>query len=469
VRFADAVEHTIRRHAMLAGGDVVLAAVSGGADSVALLHALVTLAPAWRLRLHVLHVDHGLRPDSARDGAFVQALGARLGVPVEVAVVDVPPGSLEDAARAARYAALQACARRVGATRIALGHTADDQAETVLMRLLAGSGVRGLAGIPPVRGAIIRPLIERRRADVLAALASAGLDWVEDPTNRDPKFLRNRVRHELLPLLVDAWEPDVVARLNRVARDAREAVDALDRQASAALERLATAERDAVTLSRAALAALPRLVAAEVLRQAAARLGSRAPLRAWGHRGLRRVLATPAPRRPFRLGGVLVEVSGDRLRVATSVPPPLGERTLAVPGRVELPEIGAAIEARLVETRGYAVPRDARTVAFDAAALPRALAVRPRHRGDRFRAFGGGERRLKSFLIDAKIPRWERSRLPIVDAGGEIVWLAGLRRAAMAPVTSTTREVVELRLIMLAEQGGRRVECGPGSDMEGDQ
>src|SRR5207247_7079466 len=100
----------------------------------------------------------------------------------------------------------------------------------------------------------------------------------------------------------------------------------------------------------------------------------------WGRRGLRRVLATPAPRRPFRLGGVLVEVSGDRVRVATSVPPPLGERTLAVPGRVELPEISAAIEARLVDMRGYDVPRDARTVAFDAAALPRALAVRPRHR-----------------------------------------------------------------------------------------
>jgi tRNA(Ile)-lysidine synthase len=469
VRFAEAVERTIRRHAMLASGDAVLVAVSGGADSVALVHTLVTLAPAWRLRLHVLHVDHGLRPDSVRDAAFVRTLGARLGVPVEVAVVAVGPGSLEDAARVARYAALEAGARRVGATRIALGHTADDQAETVLMRLLSGSGVRGLAGIPPVRGAIIRPLIERRRAEVLAALASAGLPWVEDPTNRDPKFLRNRVRHELLPLLVDAWEPDMIARLNRVARDAREAVDALDREASAALERLASAEGEAVTLSRTALAALSRPVAAEVLRQAAARLGSRAPLRGWGHRGLRRVLATPAPRRPFRLGGVLVEVSGDRVRVATSAPPPLGERTLAVPGRVELPEIGAALEARLVPMKGYVVPRDARTVAFDAAALPRALAVRPRRRGDRFRAFGDGERRLKSFLIDTRIPRWERSRLPVVEAGGEIVWLAGLRRAAMAPVTPATREVVELRLVALAEQGGPRVECGPGPDMEGDQ
>src|SRR3990172_8633235 len=135
---------------MLAGGEPVLVAVSGGADSVALLHTLVALAPAWRLRLSALHVDHGLRPDAARDADVVQALGARLGVPVEVARVAVSPrGSLEAAARAARYAALDAAADRVGATRVALRHTPDDQAETVLMRPLEGAGGgRGPRGPP---------------------------------------------------------------------------------------------------------------------------------------------------------------------------------------------------------------------------------------------------------------------------------------------------------------------------------
>jgi tRNA(Ile)-lysidine synthetase-like protein len=188
-----------------------------------------------------------------------------------------------------------------------------------------------------------------------------------------------------------------------------------------------------------------------VLRQAAARLGSRAPLRAWGHRGLRRVLATPPPRRAFRLGGVLVEVSGDRVRVGAGALPSLLARDLAVPGRVALPEIGRALEARLLPAEGYAVPREPSRVAFDAAAVGRTLVVRPRRRGDRFRPFGGGQRRLKSFLIDAKVPRWERSRVPIVDAGGQILWLAGLRRADAAPVTPSTREIVELRLISLAE------------------
>ena len=172
----DQIERTLRRHAMLAGGETVLVAVSGGADSVALLFLLQSLVPDWRLRLHVLHVDHQLRADSSGDAELVRALGARFGVPVDVATVTVDPrGSLEAAARAARYAALETCAARIGASRIALGHTADDQAETVLMRLVQGAGVRGLAGIPPLRGRIIRPLIEIRRSTLEAELRRAGL------------------------------------------------------------------------------------------------------------------------------------------------------------------------------------------------------------------------------------------------------------------------------------------------------
>ncbi|PYM21168.1 MAG: tRNA lysidine(34) synthetase TilS [Candidatus Rokuibacteriota bacterium] len=467
-----AVERTLRRHAMLAGGETVLVSVSGGADSVALLHLLHALAPSWRLTLHVLHVDHGLRPDSAHDAAVVRALGARLGLPAHVERVHVGPGSVEAAARAARYTALEAWAERVGADRIALGHTLDDQAETVLMRVLDGAGVRGLAAIPPVRGRIIRPLVEIRREALREMLTADAIAWVEDPSNRDPKFLRNRIRHELLPLLAASFATDVVPALARVARLARESVEALDRAATLELERLITVEEGkrgtlpgcpcptegrrgtlpgcpcpAITLPRGALAALPSSLAAEVLRQAAARLGSRAPLRAWAHRGLRRVLAPAPPRRPFRLGGVRVEVSGDRIRVGTQPAPALPPRTLTVPGRVALPEIGRALEARLLPAAGYVLPRSADCVAFDAAGCPRSLLVRGRRRGDRFVAFGAGERRLKSLLIDAGVPRWDRNRLPLVEAGGEILWVAGVRRAAAAPITAATQEVLEIRLV----------------------
>jgi len=447
---AETVERTLRRHTMLTGGETVLVGVSGGADSVALLITLLTMAPAWRLELRVLHVDHGLRRDSAADADFVRHLGDRLGVPVDVTAVHVGPGSVESAARAARHAALEAAADRLGATRIALGHTADDQAETVLMRLLEGTGVRGLAGIPPVRGRLIRPLIDARHGDAVRALEAAGVPWVEDPSNDDPKFFRNRVRHELLPLLAAVYQPDIVTHLTAVARAARQGVDALDETAARELERLADRGPTGLTLSRAALAGLPASVAAEVLRTAAAAFGSRAPLRAWGHRGLRRVLAAPAPRRPFRLGGVSVEVSGDRVRVSREPMPSLAARSIDIPGRVELPEIGRALEACILPAAGYVLPREPERAAFDADRLPPRLLVRARRRGDRLAAFGGGERRLKTLLIDAKIPRWERGRVPVVEADGRIIWVAGMRRAATAPLTPTTPRVLELRLVALA-------------------
>lgn len=447
----DIAAATARRHGMLADGDRVVVGVSGGADSVALLHALLALAPGLALTLHVVHVDHRLRPDSARDAGFVRALGRRLGVPVDVVPVTVGAGSVEAAARAARHAALDAAASRLGAQRIALAHTADDQAETVLMRLLAGTGSRGLAAIPPVRGRLIRPLLDARRADVVAALERAGLDWLEDPANRDPRFLRNRVRHHLLPRLAAALGADPTARLVRVARLARETADAVERIAAAELDRLAGAEDGAVVLPRAALAALPERIASEVLGQAAARLRGRPSLRAWGYRSLRRLLASTPPRRPFRLGGLVLEVSGDRVRVGTGRPPVLAPRALSVPGRVDLPEIGRALSARLVPATGYVVPRVRHRVALDAAQVPPSLVVRARRRGDRFRPFGGGERRLKSFLIDARVPRWDRGRLPVVEGAGRILWVAGLRRASAAPVTAGTREIVELTLLPLAD------------------
>ncbi|MBI4638822.1 MAG: tRNA lysidine(34) synthetase TilS [Candidatus Rokubacteria bacterium] len=447
-----AVAATIRRHAMLAGGETVLVAVSGGADSVALLHLLVTLRPAWRLTLHVLHVDHRLRADSARDAEFVRSLGLRLGVPVDVTAVEVPAGgSLEAAARAARHAALEACAERIGAGRIALGHTADDQAETVLMRVLSGAGLRGLAGIPAVRGRIIRPLLETRHAALVAELTRAGLAWLEDPSNRDPKFLRNRIRHDLLPFLAAEYNPDIVGALTRAAAAARESVDALDRVATGALERLASHGPEGITLPLDGLRRLPAPVAAETLRQAVARLGSRGPLRAWAHRILLRTLASPPPRRPFILAGVTVEVSTGQVRLATRSLPALEPRVVAVPGLTPLPEIGLVLGATLVDAAAYATPRDPRRAAFDADLTPEPLVVRARRRGDRFSPFGAPPRRLKTFLINAKVPRWERRRLPVVEAGGAIVWLGGLRRSSLAPVTRDTRRVLQLELIPLAE------------------
>ena len=441
---------------MLAGGETVLVAVSGGPDSVALLWALEALARELRLTLSVVHVDHGLRAGSAEGAAFVERLARARGLPVAVERVTVGPGgSLEARAREVRYAALAEHAARTGADRVALGHTADDQAETVLMRLLEGAGPRGLAGIPPVRGIFIRPLIETRRSEILAALTAAGLAWREDPSNRDLKLLRNRIRHELLPFLAASYNPAIVPALNRAAALSRGLLADLGAAAADELTAAGVVGPDEIVLARSRLAALPGDVAAEVLRLAAERLGRTAPLRAWAHRGLRRVLGDPSPRRPLAVGGVTIEVSGDRVRVARGPRPSLRPRPLAVPGLTPLPELGRALTVRVfARPPEYAAPRDRDRVAFDADRLEPPLAVRARRAGDRFVPFGGpGERRLKSFLIDADIPRWERDGLPLVLAGGAIVWVVGVRRAASAPVTATTRRVLEIAAVPLAEGG----------------
>jgi len=451
---ADVVRATLRRHAMLAPGDTVLVALSGGADSSALLLLLSRLAPDLGLTLRALHVDHGLRPDSARDADAARALGRRLGVPVDVVRVAVTgTGSIEEAARRARYAALEAHADAIGAARIAVGHTADDQAETVLMRLLEGAGVRGLAGIPPVRGRIVRPLLALRRRELVAELQAAGLEWIEDPTNRDPKFLRNRIRHEILPYLAAAHDVDVVTALNRVGAQARETTDALARLAARELSRLATMRAGEVVLPRAGLAALPAPAAVEVLRLAAAWAGA-GPLRRWAYRGLARALAEPPPRRAFSLGAVIVEVSGGLVRLARERSAArLAARSVLLPGRTEVPEADVVIEARLVEPPAGAAPWSPSRAAFDADGLTFPLTVRGRRPGDRFRPWGGpGERRLKAFLIDAGVPRWERDRVPVIESGGTIVWLAGVRRGALAPLTHSTRRVLELTVEPLAKE-----------------
>jgi tRNA(Ile)-lysidine synthase len=438
---------------MLAGGETVLVAVSGGADSVALLYVLVQLASAWHLRLRVLHVDHQLRPHSSRDGDFVRRVAAGFGVPAEVATVVVASGeSLESAARAARYHALEAHANRHNAHRIAVAHTADDQAETVLMRLLEGAGVRGLAGIPPVRGRIIRPLIAEARDSLRALLLEAGLEWIEDPSNEDRRFVRNRIRHELLPLLAASYNPAIVEALSRTGRLVAATASALEAVAASELNRLGARVGDELVLPLAEMKALPHEVAAEVLRQGAARMGNRRPLRAWVHHGLRRVIAHPAPRHPFTWGGTLIEVSAGRIRLATRPAHPLPQREIPVPGKVVLPEAGLVLESTLILGGGAPIPTDAYQAVFDADALASPLIVRSRHPGDRLRPFGAtAERRVKGLLLEAGLPRWERRRVPLVQAGTELVWVGGVRRGAAAPVTPATRRVLRLGLSSLAE------------------
>ena len=443
---------SVGRHGLLQGGETVLIAVSGGADSVALLDVLRDLRPALGLALACAHVHHGLRAEADADADFVQRLCEKLEVPFHlerVAVRREPPWEgLEAEARRARYAALEARAVALGARRIATGHTADDQAETVLMRLLEGAGPRGLAGIALARGVFIRPLLETRREEILAHLASRGLGWVEDATNRDPRFLRNRMRHDVLPFLGHVFGPGVVESLCRSATLSRGLVADLERQARSELGRVATRGASGVVFPVAELLGRPDEVAVQMLLLAAAELGETRPRRAAAQRALRRVLLAQAPRRSVRMGRLCLERSGRWLRVGPALLPALAARRFTVPGSLDLGELGLRLDARRFErSPDYALPREARRVAFDADHLPTALDVRSRRSGDRFAPFGGpGERRLKSFLIDARIPRWERPRIPLLEAAGDIIWVAGVRRGQTAPVGPHTKRILEVTL-----------------------
>jgi len=217
----DRVVETILRYNMLDRGARTGVAVSGGADSVCLLHLLHQLAADWNLSLHVLHLDHQLRGDESRaDAAFVAAMSARFGLPCEIRKATLPSGeNLEQAARQARYSFYAECRERLNLDRVATGHTLSDQAETVLFRILRGAGPGGLAGVLPVtREGIVRPLLDIARAEVEDYLRAQGIPWREDRTNSDTSFRRNRIRHELMPELRTEWNPALDQALARLAR-----------------------------------------------------------------------------------------------------------------------------------------------------------------------------------------------------------------------------------------------------------
>jgi tRNA(Ile)-lysidine synthase len=281
-----AVDHALRDSEALVSGRGMILGLSGGADSVALLDALVSLSSRHRLHVVVAHLDHGLRPDSAEDAAFCGRLCAGFGVPLHAAVADVSArvrregGGLEQAARRERYRFLRRVREETGAAAIAVAHTRDDQAETLLMRLLRGAGATGLGGMRPRTGRLLRPLLEVSRQEVLAHLRDRGLEWREDPTNADLRHLRNRVRHELLPYLEARFNPALRTALARTAGLLAEEAAHLGREADALLGRIARRDGGCLVLDAAALASAPPAVARVAVRQALRRAGGLAGIRA---------------------------------------------------------------------------------------------------------------------------------------------------------------------------------------------
>lgn len=460
------VAETISRYGMIGPGRRIGVAVSGGADSVCLLHVLRELAPRWELSLSVLHVDHQLRgEESAADAEFVRELAGRLGLPFRCHRADVRRISeergdnLEQAARSVRREFFLRAIAEGQVDRVALGHTRSDQAETVLFRFLRGSGTAGLAGMRPVTPeGFIRPLLEVDRAEVEQYLRERSIAWRVDSTNADRSFARNRIRHDLLPMLAREWNSALTETLAQTAALAREEEDywtsEMDRLASAHL----AVRPPAAFLRAEVLRELPRAAARRLVRRALE--SSRGDLRRIDFAHVEEVLRLAAcgeGHGRIQVPGVDVFRSFDWIRFAPPGLETLENRDyslrLAVPGRYEVPGTGLAISLELLKIQG-----DEKIVGPDCGynegegtdldwdRISGALELRNWRPGDQYRPVRrSSEAKLKLLFQEARIPLWERRKWPIITDGEAIVWARQFGPAARYAATPVSRSVLRVR------------------------
>jgi len=442
---------------MLAPGERVLIAVSGGPDSVAVLSVLHRLARYQHIELHAAHFNHRWRgAESDRDQACAAAVAARLDVPCTIGTHNVVPSgaNLEAQAREQRYAFLMAVAAAQGCAKIATGHTLDDQAETVVMRLLRGSGGDGLSGIPPVRdGCIIRPLIDCSRAEVLAFLQASELPFCEDSSNADRRFLRNRVRHEVLPLL-QAINPEVARHLAATADLLAEEGRVLDAQVAPVLQTAVVRTTDGGGGLAIAAVRDTRLAARLVRAWLREQRGSLVGL---GAAHVKAVVDLASGRRPnvqtrFPGGQVVVREYEYLWLRANPAAVPVATAHVLVPGAAVQLETGWRISAELLPPSApQPLPADLWSLVADADVIDAPLLVRGARSGDRIRPLGmSGQRKLQDIFVDRKLSRAQRQSCPVVEVGGEVLWVPGVARSGRALVTPATRSTLRL----IAEKPG---------------
>ena len=461
--FLSAVEEAARHYQMISRGDGILVGVSGGPDSVALLHSLVALAPKWSLRLIVAHLNHQLRgPTADKEAAFVNNIATDLRIPCEVASRDVAAYgtrhrlSLQEAARAVRYAFYDEVAAKYSAEKIALGHHADDNAESILIHLLRGTGPLGLAGMPPVRdGRIIRPLIDLTRKEILAFLERRGLQYVQDPSNLNTDYLRNRIRHQLLPLLKTEYNPNTVDALNRLGSILRDEEDFWDLTVRELVQDPSWEHgSQGISVPIGRLSALHPALLRRVLRHAI--LSVKGDLKRLGHVHVQAVIqlivgSSPSGRLDLP-GGITVWRDRETLRFLSEPPHKIAEFAYDILGiqTTRIPEIGQALKLHTCNRSDVLDPRSypLTTALFDMETIIFPLTVRNFNDGDRFTPLGmNGSQKVKTFFINQKVARSERLRCPILLSGGHIIWVGGYRIDDSVKITNKTKKILKAELL----------------------
>ncbi|MDT8902780.1 tRNA lysidine(34) synthetase TilS [Anaeroselena agilis] len=448
-----AVREWIARHRLPAAGDRVLAACSGGADSLALVHVLNELKEEYGFSLAVAHVNHLLRgEESDADAVFVREFAAKLGLPFYVTEADAAGlaaaegRSLEDAAREVRYRFLRATAAELGGALIATGHHRDDQAETVLLNLFRGAGGAGLGGMKPVAGGVIRPLLAVAREEIGAYCRECGLTPRTDSSNFSTEYLRNFLRLELMPRLAAAFNANIAATLCRTAELVGDEHDYVVAAAVAAWPEVVDDGGDDPAVDCRALGALHVAVRRELLRLAVVK--KRGDLKGISFFHVEKLLelaSSGVTGNAVELpGGVTARRVYGRLIFAAASPPPatvIGPPGLvvAVPGTTPVPALGVTVTARLSAERPAGGGPDRAVFAWEELAPP--IRVRSRQAGDRFRP---GGKKVKEYLIDAKVPRQLRDTIPVFTDGRGVIWLGGVRQAKRCRPGNPTGFYLEL-------------------------
>jgi len=459
------IRRYIRQHEMLLGGEHVLIAVSGGIDSMVLLDIMTRIARTLRLELAVAHFDHGLRgEESQADAAFVVEQAKLRGLKTYVARGDVRKlasqyhMSVEEAARRARYQFLERVAHKHGYSVVLTAHNANDNAETVLLNLIRGTGVSGMAAIPPLRqlaeGILLgRPLLGVERDEIHAYAEEVGLSWCEDATNQSAQFTRNRVRHELLPKLVE-FNPSIVSTLNTTAEIMRGMEQHLGSTVETAMKRVMIGETDEnVELSINQLKHYLPAIQAELVQRMISRTFDLPPI---SYGAVERTLSLlwKETGSKVELGAGLSAVRDrDTLTVRYEPPPAVQVNKSLQPGETVQTEYGTIITERM-ERGAVRFTRNSNIEFVDADKVSENLTVRSWRDGDRFRPLGmGGEKKLSDFLVDVKVPL-ERKRSVLVVADGEnIIWVCGLRLDDRYKVDQTTKNAIRLELRSAAKNG----------------
>jgi tRNA(Ile)-lysidine synthase len=457
--FVQRAKKTIQKYVMLQPGERVVVGVSGGADSMALLHVLWELRRDFRLSLVVAHLDHGLRPEGQAERSFVRKASAQLGIPFISRKVDVREKqkeqrlTLQEAAREVRYSFLLEAAKIHQATKIALGHTADDQAESIIMRLLRGSGTRGLGGIPPVRGEVfIRPLIESWREEVESFLQDRKASFLTDPSNRSLHFLRNRIRHELLPIL-QQYNPRLrhtLVQMAEIFRAEEEFWQNLLKEKFPALVR--SQKKISITLDIPSLIAQPLPLRLRSLRYATEKILGHLRRVGLSHiLAINHLLDSPEPNKSLQLPqGLCLTKAYQALTFAQSREEILPFAvSVAGPGCWEIPEIGREMRFEILTSHPRVRPKSSSRVAlldFDKVAFP--LTIRSFRPGDRLQPLGmEGEKKVKDLFIDCKIPATQRKKIPLLFKNDQLLWIAGLRLDQRVRLQPETQKVLRVELI----------------------